>query len=94
MVRAAGWDRPLAQAMQTAGYVRALIARFFGDAWSWTGWQDTKFLRPVLAGERLDVGGSVLRRGSSAGKTRADVRVWVRDASGNLTAVGLASTLM
>lgn len=77
--------------MQTACSIGEWLAGLFGAGWASTGWQDSKFLAPVLAGERLAVGGRVGAVDPHPAGARVAVELWVRDRSGTTTAIGRAS---
>jgi acyl dehydratase len=89
--RAAGFERPAAQAMQTACHIGTWLTRLFGADWARNGWQDSRFVAPVLAGERLTVAGRVTGVERTVGGTRVSLDLWALDESAKATAVGRAS---
>ncbi len=89
--RAAGFERPIAQAMQTACHIGAWLTRLFGPDWARTGWQDSRFLAPVLAGGRLTIAGRVTGVEPTLAGTRVSLDLWVLDESSRANAVGRAS---
>jgi acyl dehydratase len=89
--RAAGFERPIAQAMQTACHIGAWLTGLYGPGWARTGWQDSRFVAPVAAGERLTVAGRVTGVEPTLAGARVSLDLWVLDESSRATAVGRAS---
>lgn len=79
------------QGQQGACYVAELLTRFFGAAWLTSGELDVKFIRPILAGDEVTVGGAVAGSHERDGERRLDVDVWLRGPDGELATVGWAS---
>lgn len=84
-------DDLVLQGQQGACWIAELLTRFFGERWLDTGELEVKFIRPILAGDEVTVGGAVAGTRQLDGETRLDVDVWLRGADGELATVGWAS---
>lgn len=87
--RLAKLDELVMQGQQGACYLAELLTRFFGASWFTSGRLEARFIGPIVAGDRVEVGGVVA--GPSEEGDRLDVDVWIRNAEGKLVTVGTAS---
>jgi acyl dehydratase len=92
--RAKGFPTCLAQAMMSTAYVSELMTRFVGAGFVKGGTLSMTFIKPVLAGDRLTVHGTVKDKRPDGGRTRVVVEVWCENQRGEKTAVGTASGLL
>jgi acyl dehydratase len=84
-------DELVLQGQQGACWIAELLTRFFGESWLHTGELEVKFIKPILAGDEVTVGGTVSGTRERDGQTHLDVDVWLRRADGELATVGWAS---
>lgn len=91
--RQKGFRAPLAQAMMSTAYVSEMMTRFLGAGFVKGGTMSMVFIKPVYAGDRLTVRGTVKERQPAGGATRVVVEVWCENQHGEKTAVGTASGL-
>jgi 3-hydroxybutyryl-CoA dehydratase len=91
--RQKGFRTTLAQGMMSTAYVSEMMTRLLGAGFVKGGTMSMAFIKPVYAGDRLNVHGVVKELRPEAGQTRVVVDVWCQNQHGEKTAVGTASGL-
>ncbi len=71
-----------------------LVANFFGEAWTYRGELDLRFVAPVLSGEKVMPGGIVTERNDEESGTRVVLDVWLSKEDGSKCLTGTASCLI
>jgi acyl dehydratase len=92
--KAKGFRAPLAQAMMSTAYVSEMMTHLLGAGFVRGGTISMAFVKPVFAGDRLTVRGTVKDAQPESGATRIVVDVWCENQDGQKTAVGTASGLL
>jgi acyl dehydratase len=89
--RQKGFRACLAQGMMSTAYVSQLMVKLLGPDFARGGTMSMAFIKPVYAGDRLTVHGTIKDKQPDQGATRVVVEVWVENQHGEKTAVGHAT---
>jgi acyl dehydratase len=94
LARTAGLREPIASAHMSISYMHELMNKFFGHDWVKGGNLNVKFIRPVVAGDRIVYKGVVKDKVPEGDKVRLMLEVWAENQRGQKTAVATASGLV
>ena len=92
--RQKGFRTCLAQGMMSTAYVSQMMVKLLGPGFARGGTMSMAFIKPVYAGDRLTVRGTIKDKRPDNGATRVVVEVWVENQHGEKTAVGHATGLL
>lgn len=90
----AGLPGTIAQGLMSSMYVSELGTRLFGSAWFSHGWNYLTYLRPVFAGDELELRGVVIGTAQDDSGTRVELEVWIQNGRDEKTAVGWLSCIL
>jgi acyl dehydratase len=88
VARESGLERPVAQGLMEAMYLSEWATGMFGEKWFTTGEASLTFLRPVLAGQTVQMCGVV----SDVAGGRVEIETWVENDLDERVAVGWFSS--
>jgi 3-hydroxybutyryl-CoA dehydratase len=88
-----GFRAPLAQGMMSTAYVSEMMTQLLGERFIEAGKMSVIFIKPVYAGDTLNVHGVVKGKHPEGNATRVEVEVWCENQDGEKTMVGTASGL-
>jgi acyl dehydratase len=94
MAQTAGLREPIASAHMTISYMHELLNKFFGHDWVKGGTLSLKFIRPIIAGDKVAYKGLVKDNVQEGDRVRLKLDVWTENQRGLQTAVGTASGLV
>ena len=88
---AAGLPAPVASGLQAQGHIIRLLIDLLGDAWSRSGTLQSRFRRPVFAGDRVQAKARLTGLTNEAGVTHYTFDVWCERQDGEAAVVGTAA---
>ncbi|MCB1739125.1 MAG: MaoC family dehydratase [Gammaproteobacteria bacterium] len=91
--RAKGFSNTIAQGMMSTAYVSTLMTTAVGEGFVVGGGMDTRFLRPVLCGDRLEITGTVTGFSREQDRVRVHVSVAAHNQRNEQTMAGTSSAL-
>jgi acyl dehydratase len=94
LAQTAGLREPIASAHMTISYMHELLNKFFGHDWVQGGTLSLKFIRPIIAGDKVAYKGRVMDKVPEGNRVRLKLEVWTENQRGQQTAVGTASGLV
>jgi acyl dehydratase len=83
-----GLDRPVAQGLMEAMYLSEWAVQMFGEKWFNTGSGNLTFLKPVLAGQTVQLRGRVSDLRERGDDRRVEIETWVENEDDERVAVG------
>jgi acyl dehydratase len=94
IARRLGFPSLVMQGVLGPAYVSELCLRFFGQGWLQGGRLDMRFLKPVLAPQRLTIRGVVRDKTLEETLVRLHLDVWIENEAGEPVQRGTASGLL
>jgi acyl dehydratase len=87
----AGLPAPVASGLQAQGHIIRLMIDLLGDAWTHGGTLQSRFRRPVFAGDCVQAKAKLTGRRIEAGVTHYTFDVWCERQDGEAAVLGTAA---